>query len=632
MTLKKLNPFIIAIIASLGFCNGYAQNRDMLFPGKPGLVSYTYRKDFEKDVPSTLDKIKALGITDMEFSNLFGKTAPELRKLIDARGIKCSSFGVGYGDLVNKTAEVAQNAKILGADYVRVAGIPHKAAFTLEEAQQAIDDFNKTGKILKEEYGLTFVYHNHGFEFQPYQDGTLYDFIVKKTDPKYVSFELDVLWAFFPGIDPAQLLTQYGNRYKALHLKDLRKGVPGNLSGGTSPENDVVLGTGQIDIPSIIKAAKKAGVQHYYIEDESSQVDVQVPKSIAYLQSLTVQAKKPLRMGIVGLTHAHVHGLLGRSGRGDVQVVGIVEPNKDLAQRYAVQHGYNMDIVFNSMAEMIAKTKPEAVAAFGAIYDHLEVVQTCAPLGIHVMVEKPLAVSLEHAKKMKMLADKYKILLMTNYETTWYATNNKAYEMVNKDSAIGDLLKVVIHDGHKGPKEIGVNKEFLDWLTDPVQNGGGAVTDFGCYGANLITWLTKGEKPESVIAITKQIKPDIYPKVDDEATIILQYPKMQGIIQASWNWPFDRKDMEVYGKTGYVFADNRSEMRIRLVNDKKERKDSLKEREYPYNDPFAFFAALVREEITLPKYDLSSLENNMIVVEILEAAKKSAKTGKAVKL
>jgi predicted dehydrogenase len=272
------------------------------------------------------------------------------------------------------------------------------------------------------------------------------------------------------------------------------------------------------------------------------------------------------------------------------------------------------------------------VAAFGTIYQHLEVVQTCAPLGIHVMVEKPLAVSLDHAKKMKLLADKYKILLLTNYETTWYATNHKAYEILNKDSAIGELRKVVVHDGHNGPKEIGVNKEFLDWLTDPVQNGGGAITDFGCYGANLITWLAKGKKPESVVAITQQIKPAIYPNVDDEATIILQYPKMQGIIQASWNWPFNRKDMEVYGSTGTVFSDNRTDIRVRLENDKAERKDVLKERETPYDDPFAFFAALVRKEITLPKYDLSSLENNMIVMEILEAAKQSAKTGKAVKL
>ena len=286
MTIIKSMPFICAFLISLGVFNVYAQNRDMLFPEKPGLVSYTYRKDFGKDVPATLDKIKSLGITDMEFSNLFGKTASELRTLIDERGIKCSSFGVSYSDLVNKTTEVAQKAKTLGADYVRVASIPYKSVFTVEDAQRAVDDFNRVGKILKEEHGLTFAYHNHGFEFQTYQDGTLYDFIVKKTNPKYVSFELDILWAFFPGHDPVQLLNKYGKRYKLMHLKDLRKGVPGNMSGGTSPENDVVFGTGQIDIPSILRAAKKAGVRHYYIEDESSNVDVQVPASILYLQNL----------------------------------------------------------------------------------------------------------------------------------------------------------------------------------------------------------------------------------------------------------------------------------------------------------------------------------------------------------
>lgn len=286
MTVKKLNLFIFVFISSIGLFTVFAQSRDFPLAEKLGMVSYTYRNDFAKDVPSTLDKVKANGITDMEFSNLFGKTAQELRKLLDQKGIKCSSFGVGYTDLIDKTAEVAQNAKILGASYVRVAGIPHKGAFTLENANSAINDFNRIGKILKEEHNLTFVYHNHGFEFEPYEDGTLYDYLVKKTNPKYVSLELDILWAFFPGQDPVQLLNKYGNRYKLMHLKDLKKGIPGNLSGGTSKENDVVLGTGQINIPAVIKAAKKAGIEHYYIEDESNNVDVQVPQSIKYLQSL----------------------------------------------------------------------------------------------------------------------------------------------------------------------------------------------------------------------------------------------------------------------------------------------------------------------------------------------------------
>lgn len=278
MKYKLILAFLIA--------SSWAFAQKPLLPQHPGLVSYTYRDYLSKDVAGTLDKIKALGFTDMEFSGLFGKTAAELRTLLDGRGIKCSSFGVSYNDFVNKTKEVAQNAKTLGAQYVRVAGTPHKSALTLEEAQKAVADFNWVGKLLKKQYGLGFIYHEHGFEFQPYQDGTLYDYIVKNTDPRYVSLELDIMWAFFPGQDPAALLSKYGHRYKALHLKDLKKGVKGDLSGGTNQDNDVVLGTGQIDLPAVLKAAKKAGVEHYYIEDESTNVMEQVPLSLVYLKSL----------------------------------------------------------------------------------------------------------------------------------------------------------------------------------------------------------------------------------------------------------------------------------------------------------------------------------------------------------
>ena len=284
----------------------------------------------------------------------------------------------------------------------------------------------------------------------------------------------------------------------------------------------------------------------------------------------TEAQEAPLKVAVIGLTHTHVHWILGRPDQGDIKIVGIVEPNKELAQRYADQHGYSMDIVFDSMEELMADTQPEAVTAFGTIYDHLSVVEFFAPKGIHVMVEKPLAVSLDHAKKMKALAEKHNIHLLTNYETTWYASNHKAYELVHKEKMVGELRKIVVHDGHYGPKEIGVNDEFLEWLTDPVLNGAGALTDFGCYGANLTTWLMKGERPQTVFAVTQTMKPELYPKVDDEATIILTYPKMQAIIQASWNWPISRKDMEVYGKTGQIIADNGSDMRYRLGDDKPE--------------------------------------------------------------
>ena len=279
----KNTLFLFAFLLTLT----QAEAQKKLFPQAPGMVSYTYRNSFAKNVAATLDTIKALGITDMEFSNLFGKTAAQLRQLLDERGMNCSSFGVSYGDALNKTAEVGQNARTLGAEYIRVASIPHTGPFTLDMARKTVTDFNQIGKLLKEEYGITFCYHNHGFEFEKHENGTLYDYIVQQTNPQYVSFELDILWTVFPGHDPVALLNKYGNRYKLMHLKDLRKGIVGNLSGGTPVENDVALGTGQINLPAVLKAAKKAGVKHYYIEDESTSIATQVPQSIAYLKSLT---------------------------------------------------------------------------------------------------------------------------------------------------------------------------------------------------------------------------------------------------------------------------------------------------------------------------------------------------------
>ncbi len=350
------------------------------------------------------------------------------------------------------------------------------------------------------------------------------------------------------------------------------------------------------------------------------------------VSSVTAQTNhKPVKVGVVGLTHTHVHWILGRENPGDITIVGIVEPNRELAKRYSLQHGYSMDIVFDTMEEMIDAVEPEAITAFGSIYEHLEVVEIAAPLGIHVMVEKPLAVSMEHAVRMKELAEQHDILLLTNYETTWYSTNHKAASILDAGK-IGDLRKVVVRDGHQGPVEIGVNQEFLEWLTDPILNGGGAITDFGCYGANLITWLKKGERPISVSAITQQIKPDIYPNVDDEATILLEYEGSQGIIQASWNWPFNRKDMHIYGVNGYVYSDNRNDLRFRFSENSPELSEVLQEREYPYNDPFSYFAALINRDIQQSPYDLSSLENNMLVIEILDAAKRSAKEGRRIYL
>lgn len=338
---------------------------------------------------------------------------------------------------------------------------------------------------------------------------------------------------------------------------------------------------------------------------------------------------EPLKLGVVGLVHAHVHWILGYEGK-DVEIVGIVEPNRDLASRLCKQYNIPLSIIYDNLEEMLLEVKPEAVSAFNTTYDHLEVVEKCAPKGIHVMVEKPLAVTTQHAQRMILLAKKYNIHLLTNYETSWYDSNARAFELIHEERKIGDIRKLVFHTGHPGPIEIGCNIEFLDWLTDPVLNGGGALTDFGCYGANLATWLLQGEKPLTVSCVTQQIKPDKYPKVEDEATIILTYPQSQVIIQASWNWSHNVKSMQVYGKTGYVICENGTEMQV-LENEKSGRyTEQATSGKSAFDNPFSMLKSVVRKEYVLTSFDPSSLENNEIVVQILIAAKHAAETGKTV--
>ena len=358
--------------------------------------------------------------------------------------------------------------------------------------------------------------------------------------------------------------------------------------------------------------------------------------SFIFFFTIQMDAQKiPIRIGVVGLTHTHVHWIFNSDDSEEFEIAGIVEPNRALAKRYADQYQFSMDMVFNTLEEMIDARRPTAVTAFGTIFDHLSVVKTCAPRGIHVMVEKPLAVSLEHALQMKELAQKHDIHLLTNYETTWYPTNHKAYEWIKQDTIIGDLRKIVVRDGHKGPKKIGVDPEFLDWLTDPVLNGGGAITDFGCYGTNLLTWIMEGDLPNSVTAITSQQQAENNPYVDDEAIILCSYDHVVGVIQASWNWPIGRKDMEVYGLKGAIYADNRHDIRLRIstgYDTFNEKKMKLPERTSPYNDPFVYLAAVINEEIQPLPYDLSSLENNIVAMTILDAAVKSAKLRRTIDL
>ncbi len=340
--------------------------------------------------------------------------------------------------------------------------------------------------------------------------------------------------------------------------------------------------------------------------------------------------QKKLRIGVAGLTHGHVVWILDRADDGDLDLVGIAEPDKALAEKYFAKYKLPMSLWYPSVGEMLDKTHPEAVTTFTSTYDHLAVIQECAKRKVHVMVEKPLAVSMEHAKQIATLAKASGIHVLTNYETTWYGTNRAIVEM-KTSGQLGPWRKIVVHDGHEGPKEINVPTEFFSWLTDPVKNGGGAIMDFGCYGANLMTWLMDGQRPTSVTAVTQTMKPDIYPLVDDEATIVLTYPKTQGIIQASWNWPIGRKDIEIYGKTGYILAD-RLQSKSRTGARDPEVVVPGVALERPFNDPFAYLAAVVHGDVQVAPTDLSSLTNNLIVVEILDAAKKSAQQGRTIRL
>ena len=342
--------------------------------------------------------------------------------------------------------------------------------------------------------------------------------------------------------------------------------------------------------------------------------------------------KAPVRIVVAGATHGHVGWILSRK-KPDIIIVGIYEPNNELVRRYISQYNLNASLFYNDLDKMLDAVKPEAAVAFGSVFEHVMVVEACAPRHINVMVEKPLAASLQQALRMDSLAKKYNIQLLTNFETSWYPTTVKTYELVNDSNYLGSVKKVVIHDGHQGPKEIGVSKEFFDWLTDPVQNGGGAIMDFGCYGANLMTYLMKGQQPVSVTAVTQQFKPGIYPKVDDEATIIVTYPTAQCIIQASWNWPFGRKDMEVYGTSGYIIAVNNNTMRLRAQPDTAEHAIQVTAKDVAvYEDPFSYLADVIRNKIKIQQNGLYSLPANITVMRILDAAKESAKAGKTVQL
>ncbi len=285
----KTLPLFLLIFLLLTNCSTnpkMVKSSDLSFTAPIGVQAYSFRNYFPKDAVGTLDRIQAMGITEIEGGS--GKIDPaDYKKLCNERGISIPSTGAQFNELRDDPMKVVETAKALGSKYVMCAWIPHKdrGNFSKADADRAIKVFNNAGKVLKDN-GLTFCYHPHGYEFQPYKNGTLLNYIIENTNPENVSFEMDIFWVQFGGGDPVALLKKYGNRWKLLHLKDMKKGIKKDLTGGTNVEFNVPLGTGQLDMVGIMKEAQRIGIAHYFIEDESSAVVEQVPESIAYLRSL----------------------------------------------------------------------------------------------------------------------------------------------------------------------------------------------------------------------------------------------------------------------------------------------------------------------------------------------------------
>lgn len=339
----------------------------------------------------------------------------------------------------------------------------------------------------------------------------------------------------------------------------------------------------------------------------------------------------PLRVAIVGLEHGHVEGFLhALPQHHNVELVGIADADPALVAKYQQKYSLDATLFYKSEANMIERVHPQAVLVYTSIAEHRHAIEVAAQYGVSVMVEKPLTISLDDALAIREIARAHKIHVLVNYETTWYSSNKAAYDDL-RDGRIGDVRRVVVHDGHQGPKEIGVPPEFFNWLTDPAQNGAGALYDFGCYGVDLMTWLMHGETPLTVTAVVNHDKPQIYPHVDDDATIVIQYPHAQAVIQASWNWPFSRKDMEVYGATGYAITVGPDQIRLRHEHDHEEQLTTAPRIDGPESNSLDYLSAVLNGNIK-DQGDLSALDTNIIVMQILDAARTSAREGRTVRL
>jgi sugar phosphate isomerase/epimerase len=253
------------------------------FKGPIGLQLYSLRDQFKKDVPGTLDQVRAFGIRNVELAGTYGVAPEKFKEQLDARQLKAVSAHFSYEQCRDHLDEVVREAKLFGLEYAGCAWIPHQDPFDEKTCRAAAAVFNRAGEALAKE-GIRFFYHTHGYEFLPYRDGTLFDLLMAETKPQFVHIEMDVYWIVHPGQDPVKLLNKYGKRFELMHVKDMKSTAPGGFDGHSDVTNNVVLGTGKIDWPNVFRAAKKAGVKWYFIEDESPTSVEQIPQSLRYLE------------------------------------------------------------------------------------------------------------------------------------------------------------------------------------------------------------------------------------------------------------------------------------------------------------------------------------------------------------
>jgi sugar phosphate isomerase/epimerase len=273
-------------VAGGGLCRVAAQRTSRSL----GLQLYSLRREAAKDLPQTLALVSKLGFTELEVGAYYGRTVSEFHRMLSGNGLKATAMGAGWAQLSTSLNHVADNAQTLSVQYVTCSQIPRQKRLTLDDATRAAENLNRWGDALARS-GLRLCYHTHGYEFVAGPDGgpggTLFDSLAKLMDPKLANFEMDVFWVVFGNEDPVKLLERYSGRFPLMHVKDIRKGEARTFNPGTvTEEASVPLGTGEVNWPPVLEAARKHGVLHYYLEEEHPNAVAQMQQSMRYLERI----------------------------------------------------------------------------------------------------------------------------------------------------------------------------------------------------------------------------------------------------------------------------------------------------------------------------------------------------------